>query len=97
MTTIRYATWGRGTSELDLGTSCRRLGGESDLDAVVRSVCRRTGLSICAGPRNEGTALVRNQPVARHYAFTIGRPVSRRLGGGYTPVAEVWVAIKCRG
>ncbi len=63
---------------------------ESGIDAVTRSLERRTGLKCCAGPCDEGSVQERGVVVAKHYALTLGRPLR---SGGYTPEGKLWISI----
>lgn len=92
--TILVSGWGKGAQRHNLGsfTVRRREEDYSDAEAVARSVARRTGLSVCTC-RWDGTALSNGRPESNHYQMTLGRPVSRRLGGGYSVDSELWVAI----
>lgn len=87
---VHFSSWGLGLDKIDLPAYAMRQDYESKIEAVVRACERSSGLVCCAGPRNEGTALERGQPYEYHHAFTLGRPV---CGGGFSPEAEVWIAI----
>ena len=90
---IHFRTWGRGPgSGLDAVAVAESY--ESHIAAVVRSLERRTGLVCCGGPKGEGTALHKGKPEAHHYCVTLGSPCR---GGGYTPRAEIWIAIPIGG
>ena len=83
MTTRTITLWGAQLDRVGLPGSIQVRGD------VTRSLERRTGLTICGGPRDEGVSLSRGRPTSHHYACTLGRPAR---GGGYTPLAEVWWA-----
>ena len=89
MTTTRvyFSAWGYRVPELP--AYAVRADHESASDAVYRSICRRAKLVVCGGPRSEGTTA----EGLRHYYATLG---TRAPGGGYTPGAEVWIAIEVR-
>lgn len=84
----KYTTWGRG--DVPRGGYAVARDGEDAVEAVIRSMERKSRLQRCGGPRGEGTAVHRGVPTARHYAVTLGTPCR---GGGWTPRAEVWFAI----
>lgn len=89
---IHVSTWGkRGIGTI--AVRCKEPGYHAVLDAVVRSICRRTGLAMCAGPCGQGTSLRNGKPESEHYSATLGRPC--RLGG-YNVVGEIWFAIPVR-
>lgn len=88
---VHFQSWGTGAP--GDGYAIER-DAEGAVRAVVRSLERRTGLSVCAGPRSEGTALEQGEPSENHYAVTLGRPCR---GGGWTPEAEVWFSIPVGG
>ena len=87
---IKFTTWGRKASELNFASYAVCQEHETPIEAVSRSIERSTGLTICAGPRNDGTAMENNEPVANHYQLALGTPCR---GGGYSPEAEVWVSV----
>lgn len=92
MRTITIKSWGRH------GLGPFRVRVDDDLEycsaeeAVARSVARRTGLCVVT-MRQDGTALERGRPESRHYQITLGKPLPRRLGGGWSVEGELWVAI----
>ena len=87
MERIHFSTWGKNAP---WGGYAIRKDGETQVQAVCRSLERRSGWIVCAGPRNEGTALTNGTPTANHYAVTLGSPVRT---GSYTPRSEVWFSI----
>ena len=87
---VDYDAWGRGLADLALPAYALASPGEGDAAAVWRAIERATGLHLCGGPRNEG----RDADGARHYAATLGSPCR---SGGWTPRAEIWIAIPARG
>lgn len=89
MTSIRIGTWGTA----GLGTITVRVrDGEPIMDAVQRSVARRTGYAVVTC-RSDGTELDCGRPVAQHHQMTLGSPVPRRLGGGWNVEGEIWVSV----
>ena len=90
MKTITVSTWGKmGIGKIRV----RRDVCGFDVDAVRKSIERRTGLSFCGGPRHDGTSLDgRGQPESRHYQGTLGRHLRT---GGYSVEGELWFAIPC--
>ena len=62
-------------------------------DAIRRRVERVSGHTIIVF-RHDGTAIERGRPVAEHYQITLGDPVARRYGGGYSVVGELWVGVR---
>lgn len=93
-TRIEISTWGRIPEYMRAaleGYALRDDGFESSYEAVARSICRRTGLVWCGGPRSEGSACGGGRVTSHHYAGTLG---SRCYGGGWTPEAEVWFSIE---
>ncbi len=88
MSRLHYTVWGRGLALLDLPAYAVQADGEGEAEAVYRSIARRNRLHVCGGPRSEGKSLMDG---ARHFAATLGK---RCPGGGYTPIAEVWIAIE---
>lgn len=88
---IAYSVWGAAT-KLGLSDSYAMSDGVSpDIDRVVASLERRSGLACCAGPRDDGTALLHGRPVAYHYTIMLGSPCP---GGGWTPRGQVWIALE---
>ncbi len=86
---IDYVVWGVGAKKLRLEDGyAMREDYQAGIDAVARSLERRTGLVCCAGPRDEG--IEKGKDPRRHYSLTLGRPVR---GGGYCPEGEVWFGI----
>lgn len=88
MVTISVNTWGkRGLGCISVRVADTDI---EPIDAVRRSVERRTGLRVC-GCRSDGTALDRKgQPESRHYQMTLGLPCRT---GGYSVEGEIWAAI----
>lgn len=91
--TTRYVevrTWGRS----GLGNFSVRVDDEtSAVEAARRSIARRSGLEI-ATCRSDGTALdKRGEPESHHYHVTLGAPVPREQGGGWSVKGELWFAI----
>lgn len=85
-TRIEFNAWGYGP--FDSPSYALVEHDELDIvDAVVRAIERKSRLSVCAGPRPEGTDL---ETGAAHYAMTLGKPLS---SGGYSPEAEVWISL----
>ena len=91
---VRIATWGR----RGLGTIAVRVeAGEPPIDAAPRGIDRRTGLQVC-GCRSDSVApALGSHPEAAHYQITLGRPLPRRLGGGWSVEGELWAAIPVSG
>lgn len=89
---VDFRAWGRMAAEVDLPAYAMRRSDETNSEAVCRAVARRTGLAVVTC-RQDGVSLDRGQPYEAHYQLTLGRPVSRRLGGGYSVEGELWVAV----
>lgn len=89
MRKIHFSTWGRGVRDLEIASYAVAQDHETNIEAVTRSLERTTGLTVCGGPRDDGMALENGKPAALHYQLTLGQ----RVSGGYSPEAEVWVAI----
>ena len=85
---VYYTTWGKGL--VPPSGYALREEWEQPIEAVIRSMERKSGMQRCGGPCNQGTALERGIPISRHWSLTMGRPCK---GGGWTPEAEVWVSI----
>jgi len=96
---IHFSTWGENPDSLDIA-SYAVVHVDDDgyfdakLDAVKRSIERTTGLAIC-GCTPQGQACSNGVPESSHYQITLGRPVSRRYGGGYSVEGGLWVSIPC--
>jgi len=73
----------RGVLTLD-GATVRTNDDRSATSAVVARIERETGLRCCAGVASQG-----HGADYADWSATFGRPLSRRLGGGSTPVVEV--------
>jgi len=94
---IKIRAWGLRSEWLRTRVSGHALrhDGETRIEAVCRSIERRTGYVVC-GCRGDGTALDRaGQPESRHYELTLGTRLSRRSGGGYSVEGICWVAVPC--
>ena len=72
--------------------SCYVVQGESITDAVARSVERGTRLSVVT-MRADGTSLSHGVPEARIYALTLGTPLPRKVGGGYSVEGSLLVSV----
>lgn len=66
---------------------------ESKIDAVARSIARRTGLKVC-GLLDQGSAIRNGKPSARHYELTLGEALPQHVGGGYSVRGSVCVSIE---
>jgi hypothetical protein len=90
MKTIKISTWGK----MGLGTITVRVpsdGYTTECQAIASSIERRTGLSFCGGPRNEGASMdSHGRPESTHYQGTLGRPCRT---GGYSVEGEIWFAV----
>ena len=88
---IHFSAWGKRADELDLPAYAMRRddGYGDDIEAVCRAIERTTRLDVVTC-RPDGTSLSKGKSDARHYQMTLGRPCP---GGGWTPEAEIWVAI----
>jgi hypothetical protein len=91
---IHFSTWGRRVDRVTIASYAIERDGRYGIDAVVASIERSSGLCVCGGPRWDGDNCERGRRVASHYQITLGRPCS---GGGYTPVAGLWVSIPTGG
>ena len=89
---VYYQSWGiRGA--LAVGEYAVDKGeGGGPLGAVRSSLERRNDLSVC-GCSPQGTSLSDGEPESRHFQITLGRPLPRKVGGGYSVEGSVWVAI----
>ena len=56
------------------------------MDAVRRSIERRTGLKFCGGPRYHG-----GDASGSHYSGTLGRHLG--AGNGFSVVGEIWFCV----
>ncbi len=98
---IEFSVWGRMPEHVresmgfkeNIRLAAMQRPGESRLEAVARSIERRTGLVWCGGPRSDGSAVERGRVTAHHYAGTLGSPCD---GGGWTPRAELWFSIPAK-
>jgi hypothetical protein len=91
MSRIYFSAWGRGLDRLELPAYAMLDGLHSSADCVYAAIARRNRLHVCGGPRSDGVQLNRyGDPEARHYQATLGTACR---GGGFTPVAEVWISI----
>ena len=91
-TRINFNTWGRGLDKISIPSfAYREYDRLNAIEFVVKAFERKNNLVCCAGPKDEGKTFDRRGNVeSHHYQFTLGQKVS---GGGYSPVAEIWVAI----
>lgn len=94
MTTITITTWGY--RHLNTTIRVRAYPDERAIQAVCRSIARRTRLDVVSY-QDQGTALSHGRPESQHYSLQLGRPVPRKLGGGWSGAGEVWVAIPFTG
>lgn len=85
--TITVSTWGR----LGLGdiTVRWRSGEESQVEAAVRSICRRRRLSAWSACP-QGTSLRDGRPESHHYSMTLGRYVDNH---SMSVAGEIWFAV----
>jgi len=68
--------------------------GTRSLAAIIKSVERRTHLTVC-GQYNQGVSRNRDgSPAFQHYSPQLG---ARSLVGDYTSAGEIWVAIPVTG
>lgn len=81
---VRFSMWGA-VDGLEVARFAVVRDGESRINAVARSVARSTGLVWCGGPSLDSSG-----PGAAIYHGTLGRAVD---GGGWSPVAEVWLSV----
>ncbi len=88
---IHFSTWGPRADELDLPAYAMRRDDGDEIGAICRAIERTTRLDVVTC-RPDGVSLSRGKPDSRHYQLTLGRPCP---GGGWTPKAEIWVAIPC--
>jgi hypothetical protein len=96
--TLTVYTWGKAVKRHESLAGPLAIKWDPDMgeriDAVVRGVERRTGLRVCGGPCPQGHDVKRDGTVmSHHYSMTLGRPVARRYGGGYSVDSELWIAI----
>lgn len=90
---INFSNWGRGCGRpLPAWAMCEEY--EEPIEAVIRAIERRTGLTVCTS-RDDGISIMHGRPESRHYQLTLGKALPRRLGGGYSVYGEVWIAIPC--
>lgn len=65
---------------------------EGAAEAVCRAIGRATGhVVVTCSP--QGTSLEHGKGESNHYQLTLGTPVARRLGGGYSVEGTVWIAV----
>ncbi len=92
---IHFTAWGVSYPKLRLPAYAMRpsdkiYGGEREW--VCRAIERKTGLHVVTC-RPDGVSQCKDLPDSRHYQLTLGRPCR---GGGWSPEAELWVAIPVR-
>jgi len=92
-TRIQFDHWGlRGSVKIP--AYAMRQPEETNVDAVARSIARKSGLDIASRPTPQGTECDENgRPRANQFELTFGRPVPRRHGGGMSVEGSVWVSI----
>lgn len=83
---IEFETWGTGPGRGLRGKVRVDRPGEAPRAVAVR-LERETGLSVCGGPRVEGSA-----SGATHFQVSLGRSLGR--GYGYEPKSDLWFSIR---
>ena len=86
MTRVQLNIWGRGPARACAGYVLVR-DYERPREAVCRRIARDTGLDVITC-RHDGSS-----PDADIYQVTLGRPLPRRLGGGWTDIGENWFSV----
>lgn len=92
---IKIDAWGIQPNRLrgSIGGMAIVRDGDTPVEAVCRSIERRTGLSVIAC-RSDGTRLDgRGRPEANTYEITLGRVLAKRFGGGYSVDGRCWIAV----
>jgi hypothetical protein len=92
---IYFEHWGARGSVRIPAYAVRTEGDDSDMKAVARAVAAASGLATC-GCSPQGTVLDGDLEWAEHYELTLGRPLPRRVGGGFSVEGSVWVSVPMR-
>lgn len=88
MSMIKVSTWGN----VKIGDFRVRVPDYDVIGSVRRSIERRTGLRVVTC-YVDGCSMNAGKLESRHYQMTLGRPLPRKTGGGYSVSGQVWVAI----
>jgi len=91
MSRQHFSVWGPRASELNIAAYAIRQDYEFPIEAVMRSIERSTGLTVCAGPRDCGCSRdARGAESSHHYQIALGRPLRH---GGHSVEAEIWISV----
>lgn len=85
---VHFSAWGSLVKHLQLPSYAVKRHGETDFEAVVRSICTFNSLVPCGLIKNEGFALPER---ARQYSVTLGE---RCPGGGWAPKGQLWFTVQ---
>ena len=92
-TTRRYTVWGlKGDAKAMTSGTVRYAAGDDAIDALTRRIARLTRCSVITA-RSDGEEMEHGEVVSSHYEITIGHPIPRKRGGGYSVEGSLWAAI----
>lgn len=85
---VKIKVWGAAAGRFNFASFAIVPDGESSSYAIARSIARTTGLEWCGGPCGDGY-----NADSMHYHGTLGKPIPRKRGGGWSVVAELWFSV----
>lgn len=65
---------------------------EGASEAVCRAIGRATGYAVVTCSP-QGTSLEHGKAESNHFQLTLGTPIPRRRGGGFSVEGTVWIAV----